>query len=124
MNAGYTEALMTFDVEIVLREQNHAVTERLQSDTAPDQWTEYDVERVLKFILLAIDRAKNPDASERFVVLRGFSWIVSPADGGVLLHVEMQLGTVSAGPFTIDEHRLTDMVSRVIGGPRASTMVH
>ena len=36
----------------------------------------------------------------------------------MLLHVEMQLGTVSAGPFAIDEARLTDMISRVIGGPR------
>ena len=57
--------------------------------------------------------------------MRGFSWIVSPDEGnGVLVHVEMQLGTVSAGPFTIDEHRLTEMISRVIGGPKVSTLVH
>ena len=58
------------------------------------------------------------------MTLRGFSWIVSPDEGGVLLHLEMQLGTVSAGPFAIDEARLTDMISRVMGGPRVSTLVH
>ena len=42
----------------------------------------------------------------------------------MLVHVEMQLGTVSAGPFAIDEQRLTEMISRVIGGPKVSTLVH
>ena len=74
---------------------------------------------------VALQRTNDPAGEPPPVTLRGFSWIVSPADeGGVLLHVEMQLGTVSAGPFTIGEARLTDMVSRVIGGPRVSTMVH
>jgi hypothetical protein len=42
----------------------------------------------------------------------------------VLVHLEMQLGTASAGPFAIDEGRLTDMINRVMGGPKVSTLVH
>ncbi len=70
-----------------------------------------EVKTLLEGMLLALQRTSDPAAEPPPVTLRGFSWIVSPADdGGVLLHVEMQLGTVSAGPFAIDEHRLTDMV--------------
>ena len=53
---------MEFDVEIVLRETNHAVTERIEHGTEPRAWRELDVETVLKQILLAIDRVKNPSA--------------------------------------------------------------
>jgi hypothetical protein len=42
----------------------------------------------------------------------------------VLVHVEMQMGTASAGPFAIDEARLTEMISRVMGGPKPSRLVH
>lgn len=105
---------MTFDVEIVLREQNHAVTERLRSDTAPDDWTEYDVERVLKSILLAIDRAKNPHAAERYVVLRGFSWIVEPTSGGVVIAIEIPTGAAVAGPFAVDQRKLDGLIGRVL----------
>ena len=56
--------------------------------------------------------------------MRGFSWIVSPEEHGVLVHLEMQMGTASAGPFDIDEARLTEMISRVMGGPKPSTLVH
>jgi hypothetical protein len=54
---------MQFDVEIVLREQNVATTERLAHATEPAAWSEPDVEAVLKQILLAIDRAKNPGSA-------------------------------------------------------------
>ena len=74
--------------------------------------------------LLAIDRVKNPQADQRYVALRGFSWIVSPEAEGVLIHLEMQLGTVSACPFAIDDARLTDMIARVMGGPRVSNLIH
>jgi hypothetical protein len=75
-------------------------------------------------MLKAIDRAKNPGGDPLVVALRGFSWIVSPDAGGVLVHVEMQLGTASAGPFAIGESRLSDMIARVIAGPQTSTLVH
>ena len=35
---------MTFDVEIVLRERNYAVTERLHYGTDARAWTDSDVE--------------------------------------------------------------------------------
>jgi hypothetical protein len=92
---------MTFDVEIVLRERTHAVTERLLhrgNDAA--HWTETDVEAVLKAILLAIDRVKNPEQAERYVALRGFSWIVEPMDGGVVIAIEIPMGAAVAGPST------------------------
>ena len=56
---------MQFDVEIVLRETNQAVTARLEHGTDPASWREPDVEIVLKQILLAIDRTKK--SAEAFV---------------------------------------------------------
>ena len=48
--------------------------------------------------------------------------LAEPPSGGSWLGYV--LGTVSAGPFAIDEHRLTEMISRVMGGPKVSTLVH
>lgn len=114
------------DVEVWVRGRQDATTERIVGigDDAT-AWTDQDVKTLLEGMLLALQRTNDPAAEPPPVTLRGFSWIVSPADeGGVLLHVEMQLGTVSAGPFVVTEERLTDMVSRVIGGPQVSTLVH
>ena len=114
------------DVEVWVRGRQDATTERIagiESDAAA--WSDDEVKALLEGMLLALQRTNDPAADPPPVTLRGFSWIVSPADeGGVLLHVEMQLGTVSAGPFVIGEERLTEMVSRVIGGPRVSKLVH
>lgn len=114
------------DVEVWVRGRQDATTERITGiDNAPAAWTDEDVRLMLEGMLLALQRTSDPKSEPPPVTLRGFSWIVSPmADGGVLLHVEMQLGTVSAGPFAITEARLTEMVARVIGGPKASTLVH
>src|SRR5688572_10181774 len=106
---------MTFDVEIVLRERNQAVTERVvHSGNDAAHWTETDVEAVLKGILLAIDRVKNPQQTERFVALRGFSWIVEPMEGGVVIAIELPMGAAVAGPFDIAQPLLDGMVSRVL----------
>lgn len=106
---------MTFDVEIVLREHNEATTERLRHDgnDAP-RWTEGDVEMVLRSMLLAINRARNPLAADTFVALRGFSWIVEPTEGGVVIAIEIPMGAVVAGPFDIPQSRLDRMISRVV----------
>jgi len=113
------------DVEVWVRGRQDATTERITGiENDAGAWADDDVKMLLEGMLLALQRTNDPSGDPPPVTLRGFSWIVSPAQGGVLLHVEMQLGTVSAGPFTIAEQRLTDMVSRVIGGPRVSTMVH
>jgi len=105
---------MQFDVEIVLREQNVATTERLAHATDTAAWGETDVETVLKNILLAIDRAKNPDAAVRQVALRGFSWIVEPMGSAVVIAIEIPMGAAVAGPFDIEQARLDALIRRVI----------
>jgi hypothetical protein len=115
---------MTFDVEIVLRERNFAVTEQVQHENEPDAWTEGDVETVLKEILLAIDRVKNPEAVDRYVALRGFSWIVEPTDEGVVIAIEIPMGAAVAGPFDIEQPRLDGMITRVLASGRPKPVVH
>lgn len=113
---------MTFDVEVVLRERDYAVTERVviepepgARDRAPAEWTDEDVAQVLKAILLSIDRVKNPGAEGRYVALRGFSWIVEPtAEGGVVIAIEIPSGAAVAGPFDVPQHVLDRSISRVL----------
>jgi hypothetical protein len=113
------------DVDVWVRGRQDATTEHITGvDGDAAGWSDEDVKALLEGMLLALQRTNDPAGDPPPVTLRGFSWIVSPDAEGVLLHVEMQLGTVSAGPFKIDEHRLTDMISRVIGGPKFSTLVH
>jgi hypothetical protein len=113
---------MVFDVEIVLRERDYAVTERVvvptPSDDASRTWTDAEVEQILKGILLAIDRVRNPDAETRYVALRGFSWIVEPAEGGVVIAIEIQSGAAVAGPFAIEQPLLDRMITRVLAAAR------
>jgi hypothetical protein len=105
---------MEFDVEIVLRERNFATTERLEHGTEARAWREADVETVLKGILLAIDRAKNPETASRFVALRGFSWIVEPVGDQVVIAIEIPMGAAVAGPFAIEPQRLDALIRRVV----------
>jgi len=105
---------MEFDVEIVLRERETATTERLEHGTEPAAWGEFDVETVLKQILLAIDRVKHPGTATRFVALRGFSWIVEPVGDQVVIAIEIPMGAAVAGPFAIEPQRLDAMIRRVI----------
>ena len=113
------------DVDVWVRGRQDAKTESIAGvDNDAGSWTDSDVKQLLEGMLLALQRANDPGGVPPEVTLRGFSWIVSPHDNGVLVHLEMQLGTVSAGPFAIDEGRLTDMISRVMGGPKVSTLVH
>lgn len=105
---------MEFDVEIVLREQNVATTARLEHGIDPGSWREHDVETVLKQILLAIDRAKNPQSATRFVALRGFSWIVEPVGAEVVIAIEIPMGAAVAGPFAIEAPRLDALIRRVL----------
>jgi hypothetical protein len=117
---------MTFDVEIVLRDRDHAVTEHVQHDgNDVPLWTEADVESVLKEMLLAIDRLKNPGPQDRYVALRGFSWIVEPTAGGVVIAIEIPSGAAVAGPFAIAQAKLDAMIGHVLADARAdSPIVH
>ncbi len=115
---------MTFDVEIVLRERDYAVTERIEQAGEPRQWTDADVASVLREILLAIDRVKNPSATERHVALRGFSWIVEPTSQGVVIAIEIQSGAAVAGPFDIAQESLDRMIARVLSSAAPPAVVH
>jgi hypothetical protein len=113
------------DVDVWLRGQQDASTRKIEG--VPENasaWSDVDVRLLLEQMLMALEQARNPGGEAPPISLRGFSWIVSPESAGVLIHLEMQLGTASAGPFAIDEARLTDMIARVMGGPQPSLLVH
>ncbi len=115
---------MTYDIEIVLRNRETAVAERLEHEGSdPEHWNELDVHAVLKSMLLAIDRAKNPSSDQRFVTLRGFSWIVEPAEGGVVIALEIPTGAAVAGPFDIPQQRLDALITRAIAAASPTRQV-
>jgi hypothetical protein len=115
---------MLYNVEIVLRERDYAVTEQVHHvGNEPSGWTELDVEAVLKAMLRAIDRARNPGGEERHVSLRGFSWIVEPTSGGVVIAMEITSGAAVAGPFDIEQPRLNGLITRVLEGARSARPV-
>jgi hypothetical protein len=114
---------MELEIEVWLRGQDVASTQSVSAAiTDPPAWTDKDVRVLLEELLRAVDRGKNPDADpQRPVWLRGFSWIVSPFDGGgVTLAVEIGLGAAAARPFAIDQRQLEDMVTRVVRDAAAS----
>ena len=114
---------MNIQLDIWLRGDNHATTEVITPVARePRAWTDADVSDVLKEMLRALERARNPEAAaDRPVALRGFSWIVNPFDaGGVVIALELSLGAVVAGPFDIAERELTTMIERVVAADRLS----
>jgi hypothetical protein len=117
---------MNFDVEVVLRERDYAVTERgTYPVRPPSDWTEEDVEHVLKEILLAIDRTRSPEAEHRHVTLRGFSWIVEPtSEGQVVIAIEIPSGAAVAGPFAAGQGALDRLIGRVIARNAPKPVVH
>jgi hypothetical protein len=112
---------MEIPVDIWLRGTNHASSAVIEPVLRePRAWTDGDVEAVLVGMLRALERAKDPGVdAERPVALRGFSWIVNPFEGGVLIAIELTLGAVVAGPFDIAERELTGMIGRVMALDRA-----
>ena len=112
---------MEFPVDIWLRGNNHATTDVIGPvSREPRSWTEGDVVAVLQGMLRALERAKYPDAApDRPVVLRGFSWIVSPFEsGGVVIAIELTLGAAVAGPFDVPEGELSAAIARAIDAQR------
>lgn len=114
------------EVDVWVRGRDRATTQTIANvpvDTG--QWSDADVHRLLSEMLRALEREQNPGGEPPPVTLRGFNWIVSPDDsGGVIVHLEMQMGTASAGPFAIDEQRLTAMIHRVMQPPAGSERIH
>ena len=110
------------DVDVWLRSTGQARTEPLRGVPGNAAlWTDEDVRTLLTEMLLARERAQNPGGEPPLVALRGFSWIVSPDTGGVLVHLEMRMGTASAGPFAMEPAALTAMIARVIESPPATS---
>ena len=113
---------MVFPVEIVLRGRDVAVTESvIVPHGEPATWDDAAVRDVLVEVLRAIGRAENPDVPpDRAVVLQGFSWIVEPIDGQVVIAIEIPMGAAVAGPFAIGQAELDQMIARVLRAERQS----
>src|SRR5215813_2849536 len=107
---------MPIPVDVWIRGTDFATTKQIASlNREPSAWTDEDVRSILEGMLHAMDEAKNPGQTNRVAALRGFSWIVNPFEGGVLIAIEMTLGAAVAGPFAIDKSRLEAMIGRVMG---------
>ena len=120
---------MTFNVEIVLKGRDAAVTEAVSvAHGEPATWDEAAVRDVLVEILRAIERAEHPGApSDRGVILQGFSWIVEPAEGRDVIAIEIPMGAAVAGPFAVEQARLDATIARVLRTERqmvAPSTVH
>ena len=120
---------MEIQVDVWLRGTDFARTQTISGvNLEPAAWTDGDVSQLLKAMLLAIHRAKNPGSSDAQVFLRGFSWIVNPfEDSGVVVAIEIQTGAAVAGPFCIDQTQLEEMITRAIARQSvatSSTAVH
>jgi len=115
---------MEMQVDVWLRGTDFAKTHTISDvELNPAAWTDHDVSKLLKKMLLAIHRAKNPGSTDASVYLRGFSWIVNPfEDGGVVVAIEIQAGAAVAGPFQIDKKQLEDMIGRAIASQSSGTV--
>jgi len=118
---------MQIQVDVWIRGTDFATTKHIESVVRePDAWIEDDVRAILEGMLHAMDEAKNPGLANRVAALRGFSWIVNPFEGGVLIAIEMTLGAAVAGPFGIDKARLEEMITRVLAASNTAppSVVH
>jgi hypothetical protein len=105
---------MQIQVEIWIRGTDLATTKQIAVARSPEAWTDADVREVLEGMLHAMDEAKHPGQANRVAGLRGFSWIVNPFEGGVLIAIEMTLGAAVTGPFAVEKGRLEAMITRVV----------
>jgi hypothetical protein len=114
---------MELQVDVWLRGTDFAKTQIIAGvEVDPAAWTDHDVSKLLKAMLLAIHRAKNPGSTDTPVFLRGFSWIVNPfEESGVVVAIEIQTGAAVAGPFHIDKTQLESMISRAIAQQSAAS---
>ena len=112
---------MTFDVEVLLKGTNDVVAETVTYDgPEPAGWTDADVREVLLSIMRVFGRATGDGAHGDDVSLRGLSWIVTDAEPGVTILIEIPSGAVGAGPFELPADELTKMIARAIS-PKAQT---
>ena len=91
----------------------------------PQGWTDADVEAVLLSTLRVFEKVQRVDSGTAFEVsLRGLSWIVTAAEGGVAIAIEIPSGAIAAGPFDLPADELTQMIARVISSNYQSSNVH
>ena len=116
---------MTISVDVWIRGTDVATTKQIETITRePNDWADDDVRAILEGMLHAMDEAKHPGRANRVAALRGFSWIVNPFEGGVLIAIAMTLGAAVVGPWAIDKGRLEGMITRVLAGSAPPTVVH
>jgi hypothetical protein len=117
---------MTYTIEVLLRGETTASTEIAEfAGDQPGSWTEADAAAVVRAMLLAIDRAQNPDRLEEPPIsFRGFNWVVTPHDGGMLIAIETHSAAVVAGPFAIQQTQLEHLLARAISFEQPSPTVH
>jgi hypothetical protein len=117
------QGMTTFKVEVVLKGSDSAVTESITVPHGPPStWNEAAVGEVLVETLRAIDRAQNPKAPrDRAVSLLGFSWIVEPMEGQVVIAIEIPMGAAVAGPFDLPQAQLDALITRTIHFERMKT---
>jgi len=117
--------MMTFDVEVLLKGTNEVVAETVTYDgPEPAGWTDVDVREVLLSIMRVFGRASGDSVDGDEVSLRGLSWIVTDADPGVTIAIEIPSGAVGAGPFDLPADELTRMITRAISSGTQRSEVH
>lgn len=121
--------MTTFDVEVVLKGADRAVTEKVVLQHGePGSWDEAAAHDALAEILRAIERVQNPKAPrDRAVNLLGFSWIVEPEGEQVVIAIEIPMGAAVAGPFKVDRAKLDALLTKTIQLERmktSSTVIH
>ena len=116
---------MTFDVEVLLKGTSEVIAETVTYDgPEPAGWTDADVREVLLSIMRVFGRAGRGDVDGDEVSLRGLSWIVTEADPGVAIAIEIPSGAVGAGPFDLPADELSRMIARVIASGTQRSEVH
>jgi len=113
--------MTTFNVEIVLKGRDVAVTEEVSvPHGAPTTWDAPAVRDVLVEILRAIGHAGDPAGTDgRGVILQGFSWIVEPVGEGVVIAIEIPMGAAVAGPFAVGGEQLDALITEVLKAERS-----
>ncbi len=117
---------MTFDVEVLLKGTNEVVIKTVTyNGPEPAGWTDADVREVLLSILRVFNQVATGEAvGEGEVALRGLSWIVTDANPGVAIAIEIPSGAIGAGPFDLPVDQLTQMITRVISFDASSSEIH
>ena len=120
---------MIVPVEIVLRGRDTAVAESVVlSHGDPATWDDDVVRELLVEVLRAIGRADDPTVSpDRAVMLQGFSWIVEPVDGQVVIAIEIPMGAAVAGPIPLGQSELDRRITRILRAERGDagrTTIH